>query len=83
MNNEYEEWYSVDLEELNIGDYVKGETFTNSQRYGEEFNYEIEGILHEKHDTLYNCIILDSDNNEVPLCRDVGTSGGNSVYKKK
>ena len=74
-------WIDSNYDEINVGDYVKGLTGTNSQKHGKEYNYAVEGTLTFKGDNLYDCKILDVSGGERHLCTFVGTSGWNDVYK--
>ena len=75
-------WIISTAGDINVGDYVKGTTSTNSQKHGQEYNYEIEGFLVYKDDNkLYKSKILKKNGEIVQLCSWVGTSGWNNIYK--
>mgnify|MGYP006123505607 CR=1 FL=1 len=64
------------LEDIDLGDIVKGVTQTNSQKYlFTEYNSEQEGLVVFKGTTLYECRIKTTDGDIVPLCYNPGTSG--------
>ena len=77
------EWVSISLADINMGEYIRGSTNTNSQKHGDDYNYSIEGFLIYKDDfDLYKCKILTDDGEIRYLCSWVGTSGYNDVYKQ-
>lgn len=66
----------TEIDDIELGDTVKGFTQTNSQKYlFTEYNSEHEGILVYKGDALYECMIETIDGVTVPLCYNPGTSG--------
>jgi len=70
------------LDEINVGDYVRGQTMTNSQKYGDDYNYIVEGELISKDDNFCDCEIITPDGVTRYLCSDVGTSGMNIISKR-
>ena len=75
--------YVTDLDQINVGDYVKGQTMTNSQKYGDDYNYTVEGeLIHKDNNEFCYCQIRTSDGEIRNLCTDVGTSGMNLIYKR-
>ena len=75
--------YVTNLNEIDVGDYVKGETMTNSQKYGDDYNYTVEGeLIHKDNDEFCDCEIRTSNGKIRNLCRDVGSSGMNLIYKR-
>jgi len=78
------DWEYVELNDIQINDYLRGNTSTNSQKHGDDFNYTVIGKLVEKDDNyLYKCKIINHLNEIVDLCSFVGTSGYNSVERLK
>jgi len=78
------EWVPISLENINMGEYIKGSTNTNSQKHGHENNYSIKGYLIYKDDNyLHKCKILTREGDITNLCTWVGTSGYNDVFIKK
>tara|TARA_X000000950_G_C13622298_1_gene539900 strand:+ start:245 stop:724 length:480 start_codon:yes stop_codon:yes gene_type:complete len=77
-------WKNVrDLDEINVGDYVKGETMTNSQKYGDDYNYTVEGeLIYKDNNEFCRCEIRTSDGVITNLCTDVGSSGMNIISKR-
>ena len=77
-------WKPVsDLDEINVGHYVKGKTITYSQKYGDDYNYTVEGeLIHKDNNEFCYCQIRTSDGVIVNLCTDVGSSGMNLISKR-
>ena len=81
--SECDGWIATSLADLKIGDHVLGQTSTNSQKHGDEYNYAIEGVLIYKDEVeLHKCKIRTPEGEIRYLCSWVGTSGYNQVCKK-
>ena len=76
-------WISSNLDDIILGEYIRGSTSTNSQKHGDDYNYSVEGFLVYKDDIeLHKCKILTEEGEIRNLCTWVGTSGYNDVCKK-
>lgn len=76
-------WMQSSLDDINMGEYIRGSTSTHSQKHGDDYNYSVEGFLVYKDDIeLHKCKILTRKGEVRNLCSWVGTSGYNDVYKK-
>uniref|UniRef100_A0A6C0AYD3 Uncharacterized protein n=1 Tax=viral metagenome TaxID=1070528 RepID=A0A6C0AYD3_9ZZZZ len=75
--------YVTDLDQINVGDYVKGQTMTNSQKYGDDYNYTVEGeLIYKDNNGFCDCQIKTLDGEIRNLCTYVGSSGMNLIYKR-
>ena len=73
-------WKEIDPEDVKIGDYVKGTTWTHAQQ-GPDYNFTVRGTVIEESSQAYNIKVETSKGKIKNLCRFVGTSGGNEIYK--
>lgn len=70
------------MDDIILGEYIRGTTSTNSQKHGNDYNYSVEGFLVYKDDIeLHKCKILTEEGVIRNLCTWVGTSGYNDVNK--
>ena len=74
-------WKAIKPNDAKIGDYVKGITWTNSQKYGDDYNFTVIGTVTTESSEAYNIEIETSEGEIISLAANVGTSGGNAIYK--
>jgi hypothetical protein len=75
----------VDLDEIKLGDYLKSEVYTYSQKWFTypEYNSIREGkVVEIKHrNSPYGIMIRNLRGEIVPICCDPGSSGEYIIYK--
>jgi hypothetical protein len=73
------------IDELKVGDRVKSNVFTNSQKWMipgyEEYNMTKIGIIVRLGISFFDTYIIDDENKEIVLAVDPGSSGGVSIEK--
>ena len=74
-------WKAIEPSDAKIGDYVLGRTWTNSQKYGDDYNFTAIGTVIEESNESHNIQIKTSKGKIKFLTAFVGTSGGNEIYK--
>ena len=74
-------WKAIEPSDAKIGDYVLGRTWTNSQKYGDDYNFTAIGKVIEESNESHNIQIKTSKGKIKFLTAFVGSSGGNEIYK--
>ena len=74
-------WKAIEPSDAKIGDYVLGRTWTNSQKYGDDYNFTAIGKVIRESNESHNIQIKTSKGKIKFLTAFVGTSGGNEIYK--
>lgn len=73
------------IEELKVGDRVRSNVFTNSQKWiipgYEEYNMTKIGTIVRLGESFFDTYIIDDENKEMVLAVDPGSSGGVSIEK--
>ena len=76
-----ETWrYIRDLNDIEIGDYVKSTTMMNSQKYA-EYNKVVRGKVIQTGDEPHEILIVTSKGKVKPLAINIGTSGSVAIKK--
>ena len=73
------------IEELKVGDRVRSNVFTNSQKWiipgYEQYNMTKIGTIVRLGESFFDTYIIDDENKEMVLAVDPGSSGGVSIEK--